>query len=92
MGRRVLKPDQVLALLVDLVLDPTEPSGSIRAIASNAASVMAILIMSAPVFALVKAAAPWREYLHGGTRRRCREGRQPDPNFCSQSLGVRDRR
>ena len=61
-------------------LEPTRPSGSVRGDHFDAASVMAIVIMSAPVFALVKAAVPWREYLHGGTRRRCREDRQPDPN------------
>jgi hypothetical protein len=40
----VVQPDQAFALLVGLVLLPHGPSGSVRAIASNASTVMAMLI------------------------------------------------
>jgi hypothetical protein len=48
MGHRVLKPDQPLAPLVGL--GPTEPNRSVRAIASNASTLMAILIMGEAYF------------------------------------------
>ena len=44
MGHRGLKPDQAFAFLVDLVLESHRPTGNVLAIASNASTVMAILI------------------------------------------------